>query len=89
MEYVLHIAYRLKIKKWQVRTNENKLVIASRKKQIIEKFWEETGLLLDMPTQGGDNINDGNVKTLATEKVIQTTVEFRMTLTQNEVLENN
>ena len=60
MACILHIAYRLEIKKWQVRTSEDKLAIANRKKQIIEKFREETGLLLDTPTQGGGNTNDGN-----------------------------
>lgn len=36
-ECLLHVAYRLELKKWQVRSNESK-ALASRKRSIQDKF---------------------------------------------------
>jgi len=60
MECLLHISYKLGIKKWQARSQEEKELVASRKKEIIDKFKNDTGLILDTPKQGGGNTNDGN-----------------------------
>ena len=60
MECLLHIAYRLEIKKWQAPGDNDKSIVACRKKIIIDQFRARTGLLVDMPKQGGGNSNDGN-----------------------------
>ncbi|CAF1142702.1 unnamed protein product [Brachionus calyciflorus] len=60
-ECILHISYRLPIKKWQIRgsTAENKCL--ARKKILQEKFWSKLGLLVDFPKDSGyGNTNDGN-----------------------------
>ena len=59
-ECLLHISYRLEIKKWQICGNDNKKVCG--KKRIIQnKFIEELGLRVDFPRQGGSGTsNDGN-----------------------------
>ncbi|XP_050498858.1 uncharacterized protein LOC126879708 [Diabrotica virgifera virgifera] len=59
-ECILHIAYRLDIKTWQVRGVQNKAICEAKKKEIISKFRQETGLLIDTINQGSGNTNDGN-----------------------------
>lgn len=58
-EFLLHIAYRLKIKMWRV-PKKHKEVYNQTKQTIIDKFRGETGLLVDMPKVGFGNTNDGN-----------------------------
>ena len=43
-ECLLHIAYKLEIKKWQARMTEDKLKVENRKKVIINTFRSEMGL---------------------------------------------
>ena len=59
-ECILHIGYRLDIKKWQIReADKNKCF--KRKKQIIEDFRQKMSLIVDVPKPGGSgNSNDGN-----------------------------
>lgn len=59
-ECLLHIAYRLEVQKWQVRDKDEKLQVAVRKNMIIQKFRQETGLIVDQPKQGSGSSNDGN-----------------------------
>lgn len=59
-ECILHIAYRLDIKTWQIKGAENKAYCKKRKEEIICKFRQETGLLIDTVKQGSGNTNDGN-----------------------------
>lgn len=59
-ECLLHIAYKLDIKKWQARSAAEKSLVATKKKNIQEKFRSEMGLLIDMPKQSAGNTNDGN-----------------------------
>lgn len=59
-ECLLHISYRLPIKKWQMRSNEDKKIYADRKKDIQMKFKSEMGLNVDIPKPGAGNTNDGN-----------------------------
>lgn len=59
-ECILHIAYRLDIKTWQVRGSENKALYEAKKKEIISRFRQECGLLIDTVKQGAGNTNDGN-----------------------------
>uniref|UniRef100_A0A2H1WX10 SFRICE_035512 n=1 Tax=Spodoptera frugiperda TaxID=7108 RepID=A0A2H1WX10_SPOFR len=57
---LLHLSYKIPIRKWQARTQEHKNIVADRKKKIQEAFKEEMGLLVDIPKAGFGNTNDGN-----------------------------
>ncbi|KAJ8711156.1 hypothetical protein PYW07_008398 [Mythimna separata] len=60
-ETMLHVAYRLPIKKWNVRLSaEEKQVVEDRKKEIQSQIKEKLGLLVDMPKANFGNTNDGN-----------------------------
>lgn len=59
LECLLHIAYRLDIKTWQIK-KENKSQTDKRKKEIQDGLRREMGLLVDIPKQGCGNTNDGN-----------------------------
>lgn len=59
-ESLLHLSYKIPIRKWQARTREHKNIVADRKKIIQEAFREEMGLLVDIPKAGFGNTNDGN-----------------------------
>lgn len=59
-ECLLHIAYRLPIKCWQVRTKENKLIFEETKKRIQSEFKKQMGLTVDKPKPGFGSTNDGN-----------------------------
>lgn len=58
-ECILHVAYKLPLKKWQVRGEGNKEIVVNRKKYIQEKFYREMGTV-DKPKPGFGNSNDGN-----------------------------
>lgn len=60
MECLIHVSYKLPLKKWQARRPEEKNIIAEKKKLIQEKFKTELGLLIDQPKQSFGNSNDGN-----------------------------
>lgn len=60
-EYLLHLSYRLDMKKWQIRTAEHKQIMLDKKKYIQSRFKTEIGLIVDKPRSGGcGNSNDGN-----------------------------
>ncbi|XP_043867155.1 uncharacterized protein LOC122757785 [Drosophila mojavensis] len=60
-EFVLKIAYRLKLKKWQVRDENGKKEMAKQKNTIQKKMWNAMALHVDKPKQNGNgNTNDGN-----------------------------
>lgn len=59
MEYLLHISYNLEIKKWSVRSAEEKAIKLERKRKIQEEF-KKLGLLVDFVKQGVGTTNDGN-----------------------------
>ncbi len=59
-EMMLHIAYRLPFKKWRVQSDNDKFVMAERKKTIQEQFRSELGLKVDQPKPGYGTSNDGN-----------------------------
>lgn len=55
------LAYRLDIKKWQIRgKNEERLGFVNVKASIREKLRLEMGLLVDIPKLGCGTTNDGN-----------------------------
>ena len=66
-EYVLHLGYKMDIKKHQARLPEEKLSVAERKKAIQDRFKTELSLLVDQPKVGHGNTNDGNTARRAFE----------------------
>lgn len=58
-ECLLHIAYKLPLKKWQAR-GDDKTIVAENKKRIQNEFKEKLGLIVDKPKPGFGNSNDGN-----------------------------
>lgn len=59
-ESLLHLSYKLTIKKWQIRSAEDKRIVKEKKEEIQNAFREEMGLLVDIPKAGFGNTNDGN-----------------------------
>lgn len=59
-ENILHLAYKLPIKKWNVRLTEDKEVVKSKKKEIQDNFKQQLGILVDIPKTNFGNMNDGN-----------------------------
>lgn len=59
-ECLLHISYRLEIKKWQLRDSSDKANVKQRSLSIQAHFKEEMGLIVDKPKPGFGNTNDGN-----------------------------
>ncbi|CAH0551072.1 unnamed protein product [Brassicogethes aeneus] len=59
-ESLLHLAYKLPLKKWQARSDEEKKVVKEKKEEIQRAFKKELGLLVDVPKAGVGNTNDGN-----------------------------
>ena len=59
-EYVLHMGYKMEIKKFQARTPDDKLSVLRRKNEIKQSFRDELHLVVDTPKQGGSgNTNSG------------------------------
>ena len=59
-ESLLHLAYKLPLKKWQARTPAEKKTVKETKERIQKDFREQMGLLVDVPKAGYGNTNDGN-----------------------------
>lgn len=60
-ESIIHLAYKLPVKKYRERkSDEEKALEARRKSEIQDRFRNETGLLIDMPKANFGNTNDGN-----------------------------
>lgn len=59
-ECLLHISYRLQLKTWQVRGEENKIIFENTKKRIQTDFRSKMGLIVDKPKPGYGSTNDGN-----------------------------
>ena len=61
MECCLHIAYKMKVQKWQAKTTEGKSAVQDAKKKIQETFQNKLGLIVDVPKSSGyGTSNDGN-----------------------------
>lgn len=58
-ECILHIAYRLPIKKWQIR-EEDKQVVIEHKSRIQKEIKQKMSLLVDIPIATSGNTNNGN-----------------------------
>ena len=59
-ECLLHLSYKLPLKKWQARGEEDKKIVAATKKNIQTRFKKELGLIIDHPKPGFGSTNDGN-----------------------------
>lgn len=59
-ESILHLAYKLPLKKWRVQSQEEKDLVKAEKKRIQEDFRLKMGLIVDVPKEGFGNTNDGN-----------------------------
>lgn len=60
-ECILHLSYRLEVKKWQVRGDNEKKRLQDKKRLIQRLFRQMLGLLVDMPNdRGTGTTNDGN-----------------------------
>lgn len=60
LETLLHVAYKLPLKKWQVRGQNEKNIVKQRKEEIQKDFRVKTGLIVDVPKAGFGNTNSGN-----------------------------
>lgn len=59
LDCILHISYRIILKKWQVRSSE-KAAVDVRKMKIQDNLRKEMGILIDVPKPGSGNTNNGN-----------------------------
>lgn len=59
-ENLLHLSYKLSIRKWQARSQEEKSEVAEQKKKIQREFRLKLGLVVDKPKQSFGTSNDGN-----------------------------
>ena len=60
-ECILHIGYRLNVKKWRVVNEIDKTSVANNKKRMQKMFRTKMSLIVDYPKPGGSgNTNDGN-----------------------------
>jgi hypothetical protein len=59
-ESILHVAYKLPVQKWQLRSEVEKAIVKQRTLEIQEGFRTKIGLLVDIPKPGCGNTNDGN-----------------------------
>lgn len=59
-EFLLHIGYKIEVKKWAVTNPTDKKSVESRKKEIQNKFKADLGLNVDKPKPGFGSTNDGN-----------------------------
>ena len=59
-ECIIHISYRLQLRKWQVR-KEDRDMFLKRKKEVQKLMWDKMHLHVDQPRVGGSGTsNDGN-----------------------------
>lgn len=63
-EFLLHLSYKLEIKKWQARSTREKESVEKRKTAIQVAFKKQLGLNVDKPKQGSGTSNDGNTARL-------------------------
>lgn len=63
-ECLLHISYRLVVKKWQIRERNDKICAKERTDEIKQRFKIKMGLIVDKPKPGYGSSNDGNTARL-------------------------
>ena len=67
-EYLLHLGYKLDIKRFQARTPEEKASVQRKKVEIQRRFREELSLIVDAVKQGFGTTNTGNTARRAFEE---------------------
>lgn len=68
LEWMLHVSYRITVKKWQMR-GDLKNILAARKSIIQEQLFKRLGIRVDFPCSGGSgNSNSGPVARTAFSK---------------------
>jgi hypothetical protein len=55
------LAYKLPVKKWQIRSQEDKDLLKKRKIEIQEEFKNKLGFIVDVPKAGFGNTNYRNI----------------------------
>lgn len=59
-ESLLHLSYKLPVKKWRLQAKSEKDIVKQRKLQIQEDFRMKMSLIVNVPKPGFDNTNDEN-----------------------------
>lgn len=59
-EFFLHLGYKLEIKKWHPRSNEDKISVKISKINIQKMFKSKLGFKVDVSKQGFGSSSDGN-----------------------------
>ena len=57
---MLHVAYRMKLKCWTVRGEDNKDFMLNENKRVQQELKEQLGLRVDYPVPGSGFSNSGN-----------------------------
>lgn len=60
LECLLHIGYRLDVRKWRINNKEEKKILETKQKHIQNNLRAKLGLLIDIPKPGYGTTNDGN-----------------------------
>src|SRR5262249_42375254 len=67
-EWLLHISYRLPVKKWQMHAHLQQ-IMKERKRELQDRFFRQMAFRVDFPSStGSGNTNNGNVARLAFSK---------------------
>lgn len=61
MDLFLRLSYKLSIKKYAARGDEEKKLVAEKKKRVQSAFWDRLNLVIDIPRVGSGTSNTGNV----------------------------
>lgn len=61
LDVVTHLSYKLPIKMYQARGEENRKLVSARKKKIQNRFWNELHLRLDIPQSSGGTSTTGKL----------------------------
>jgi hypothetical protein len=57
-ESILHVAYKLPVQKWRLRSEDEKAIVKQRKVETQEEFRTKMRLLVDVPKPGCCDTND-------------------------------
>lgn len=59
-ENLVHLSYKMNIKKWQARSTDEKNDVEEQKKRVQKEFKTRLGLVVDKPKQSYGTSNNGN-----------------------------
>ena len=72
LDYLLHVAYKLPLRKYVVSTDADKAIVKATKQRIQNECRERLSLVIDMPKQGFGTSNTGNTA----RRVLENAEEF-------------